>query len=70
MHGEADNGYAVAPVPGFAPFVITLQRYAPWADERLRCGGAIAAAAAAAWASCSHCVCACVHVRWHEGRHR
>lgn len=36
MHGEDDDGYPVVPQPGFAPFVMMLQRHVPWADERLR----------------------------------
>ena len=39
MHGAPDDGYPVLPQPGFAPFVFTLQRHVPWADERLRCAG-------------------------------
>jgi hypothetical protein len=36
MHGEDDDGYPVAPQPGFAPFTVMRQRHVPWADERLR----------------------------------
>ncbi|PSC77069.1 Glycosyltransferase LARGE2 isoform B [Micractinium conductrix] len=36
MHGDPDDGYPVAPQPGFAPFTMMLQRHVPWADERLR----------------------------------
>lgn len=36
MHGLPDDGYPALLQPGFAPFVLMLQRHVPWADERLR----------------------------------
>lgn len=45
MHGLPDDGYPALLQPGFAPFVLMLQRHVPWADERLRWGAGGAACA-------------------------
>lgn len=59
MHGDPDDGYPVAPQPGFAPFTMMLQRHVPWADERLRGSYYQRAWQVSLWLPCRSC---CLHI--------